>query len=203
MKALTQKQDDIFQFILTCARDENYVPTIREIADHFGFASTNAVRDHLAAIERKGYISRRAHSSRGIEIAPEYLQERQRGLAIVGRVAAGAPIMAIENLDGYLEIENLYDPQRHFALHVRGDSMVDDGIWDGDFVIVRDQPEVANGEIAVAIVEGEATVKRVRREGNTVQLIPANEMYQPLIVDLATTEFRIGGKVVGVHRVIR
>jgi len=183
-------------------REENYTPTVREIAAQFAFKSTNAVRDHLAALERKGVISRRAFSSRGIEIAEEFLTEPMHGLPIVGRISAGAPITAIENLDGYLELETLYERDRHYALRVRGDSMIDAGIWDGDFAIVHEQPRLNNGEIGVAIVEGEATVKRIRQSGNKVELIPENELYQPIKIDLRTTEFRIGGKVVGVHRVL-
>lgn len=203
MKKLTQRQEEIFTYLLDCVRDENYTPTVREIAARFGFRSTNAVRDHLAALERKGYIQRRDHVSRGIEIAKEHFGEKQRGLPIVGRVAAGAPIMAIENLDGYLELEVLYDQDEHYALRVHGDSMIDAGIWDGDFCIVRDQPTVENGEIGVAIIEGEATVKRIQRDGNIIKLIPENELYQPIRVDPDTVDFRVGGKVVGIHRVVR
>ncbi len=202
MKELTARQKEIFDFILSCMNDENYIPTTREIAGHFGLKSTNAVRDHLSALERKGYIHRRPNSSRGIEIMPEHMPDFSAGIPVVGRVAAGRPITAVENLDGYLRLDNLYDASSHYALRVRGDSMVDDGIWDGDFAIVREQPTVENGQIAVAIIEGEATVKRIRRQGSVVDLIPANDLYEPIHVDLATTDFRIGGKVVGVHRVL-
>lgn len=205
MKELTERQEAILGYLIECVRDENCVPTLREIADHFGFKSTNGVRDHLNALERKGCITRRSDVSRGIQIAPEYLdaEPRERGIPVIGHVAAGSPITAIENLDGYLELEGLYERDRHYALRVRGDSMVDAGIWDGDFCIVREQPDIENGEIGVAIVEGEATVKRIRREGAAVELIPANELYRPLHVNLSETDFRIGGKVVGVHRVMR
>lgn len=202
MKNLTSKQEQIFDYLLACVRDEQYVPTMREIATHFAFKSTNAVRDHLKALERKGYILRRDHVSRGIEIAPEYLQTASEGIPIVGRVAAGTPITAIENLEGYLELNSLYGNTMHYALRVHGDSMVDAGIWDGDFCIVREQPSLENGQIGVAIVEGEATVKRIRQNGPTVELVPANDLYQPIFVNLRETDFRIGGKVVGVHRVI-
>jgi len=202
LKSLTDKQQEVFEFIRSCVRDENYVPTVREIGERFGFSSTNSVRGYLEALEKKGYISRRPHSSRGIEIAGEFLENAERGIPIVGRVAAGAPITAIENLDGYLELENLYAADNHYALRVRGDSMMDDGIWDGDFAIVRNQPRVENGEIGVAVVEGEATVKRIVISGRTAQLIPANSLYSPIHVDLESTDFRVGGKVVGVHRVL-
>lgn len=204
MEALTPKQEAVFEFLLNSIREDSYVPTVREIAAAFGYSSTNAVRDHLAQLERKGYIQRRAHASRGIEINPDLLRaDDERGIPIVGRVAAGAPITAIENLDGYLELQSLYEPGMHYALRVRGDSMVDAGIWDGDFCIVRDQPTLNNGEIGVAIVEGEATVKRIRVDGPMVELIPENDLYKPLRVDVTMTDFRIGGKVVGIHRVVR
>lgn len=204
MRELTEKQQAVFDYLLDCVRDENYVPTMREIASRFGFKSTNGVRDHLVALERKGYILRRDNVSRGIQIAPEFLDgdESARGLPIVGRVAAGAPITAIENLEGYLELDTLYDRDRHYALRVRGDSMVDAGIQDGDFCIVREQPNVDEGEIAVAVVEGEATVKRIYRKAGVVELRPENELYRPLFVNLEDTDFRIGGKVVGIHRVL-
>lgn len=201
MKPLTEKQQEIFAYLEECLREENYMPTVREIADRFGFKSPNAVRDHLLALERKGVIARRPNASRGIELARQ--PEKPRGLPVVGRVAAGRPIAALENLDGYLELETLYAADRHYALRVHGDSMIDAGIWDGDFAIVRDQPNVENGEIGVAVIEGEATVKKILRHGNLVELIPANDLYAPIKVDLEETDFRIGGKVVGVHRVIR
>ncbi len=199
MKDLTEKQRAVFDYLLHCISEENYTPTVREIAGHFGFRSTNAVRDYLAALERKGYIHRRAGSSRGIEIDEAHMP--RGGVPIVGRVAAGAPITAVENLEGYLDLSELYD-ERHYALRVRGDSMIDVGIWDGDFVIVREQAQVEENAIGVAIVEGEATVKRIRRRGATVELIPENDLYRPVEVDLAATDFRVGGRVVGVHRVI-
>lgn len=203
MKELTEKQAEIFEFILSCVQDENYVPTLREIADRFGMKSVNAARDHLTALEKKGYITKRPGSSRGIMVNQEFLEKtEQKGIPIIGRVAAGSPITAVENLDGYLELADIYD-SNHFALHVRGDSMVDAGIWDGDFVIIREQSGVNNGEIGVAVVEGEATVKRINIKGHIAELIPENEFYRPIMVDMMSSDFRIAGKVVGIHRVIR
>jgi len=177
------------------------MPTIREIAEHFGFHSLNAVHDHLTALERKGYIERKQRMARGIELAPD-LRDDPRGIPIIGRVAAGQPIMAIENIDSYLSLESIYDRESHYALRVYGDSMIGAGIFDGDFAIVRHQPEIANGEIGVAIVEGDATIKRIRRNGHLVLLIAENEKYSPVEIDLRRADFRIGGKVVGVHRVL-
>ncbi|MHC4885858.1 MAG: transcriptional repressor LexA [Planctomycetota bacterium] len=202
MKALTEKQSEILDFLVECIRDEHYTPTVREIADHFGIKSTNAVRNHLDAIERKGYLSRKPGASRSIELSDETLGE-PGGVPIVGRVAAGLPITAAENLDGYLSFDNLFAQSDNlYALRVHGDSMIDAGIWDGDFVIVRQQPTVDEGEIAVAIVDEEATVKKIRRQGKIIELIPANESYRPIEVDPDTTPFRIGGKVVGIHRTL-
>lgn len=216
-KGLTTKQHEMYAFLLSCFHEEGYIPTLREIADHFDFRSVNAVNDHLEALERKGFIARRHGSSRGItllktaeEVGVACSEERgsagggsHLGVPIIGRVAAGKPISALENLEGYLELSSFYTPGQHFALHIRGDSMVEAGIWDGDFVIVREQSEVGNGEIGVAVIEGEATVKKIRVTGRRVELIPANDLYRPIIVDSRTTDFRIAGKVVGVHRVIR
>ena len=204
MNDLTAKQAEILAFVTDCFKDEGYIPTLREIAARFGFRSVNSVNDHLAALEKKGYIARRPGSSRGITLlkGEDSQHEQTRGIPIVGRAAAGRPITAIENLEGYLELDSLYGAE-HFALHIHGDSMVNAGIWDGDFVIVREQPRVNNGEIGVAIVEGEATVKRIKINGRTAELIPENEFYRPLYVDMAQKDFRVAGKVVGVHRVIR
>lgn len=202
MKGLTERQQEVFDFIAECMNDSQYIPTLREIADRFGYSSPNAVRDHLTALEKKGYILRRQGSARGIEIAPNHRPAQRAGVPIIGRVAAGSPITAVENLEGYLDLADFYG-DRHYALHVRGDSMVDAGIWDGDFAIVREQPHLENGAIGVAIVEGEATVKRIVQKGHIVELIPENEMYRPFQVNLLEADFRIGGKVVGIHRVLR
>jgi len=202
MKPLTDKQQEILDFLVHCVREEYYTPTVREIAERFGIKSTNAVRNHLDALERKGCLSRRAGASRGIELASEYL-DAPAGLPIIGRVAAGCPITAVENLEGHLAIDSgLHQPERLYALRVHGDSMIDDGIWDGDYVIVREQTTVEDGAIGVAIIDEEATVKRIRRRGNIIQLVPANELYEPIEVDPSAVPFRIGGKVVGVHRAL-
>ncbi|MDR3077964.1 MAG: transcriptional repressor LexA [Planctomycetota bacterium] len=202
MEDLTARQREVFEFILRTLREENYIPSIREICQAFGFASTNAVNSHLDALIRKGYISRRAGAARNLEIAPDFLIP-ERGVPIVGRVAAGAPLEALENLDGYLDLDALYRPGGHFALRVVGDSMIDAGLWDGDYVIVRRQPRVESGEIGVAVIDGQATVKRFRwLPGGGLELVPENPAYQPFLVDLEA-EFRVGGKVVGMHRLLK
>jgi SOS regulatory protein LexA len=198
---LTARQREIFNFIVVSLRDEGVIPSVREIGDAFGFASTNAVNSHLDALVRKGYINRRAGMARNIEIAPDFLIP-ERGLPIVGRVAAGTPIDAIENLDGYLDLDSIYDRLDHYALRVHGDSMLDAGIWDGDYAIVRRQTRVESGEIGVAVLDGEATVKRFRwLDGGGLLLLPANERYKPIPVD-PECDFHVAGKVVGMHRVL-
>lgn len=202
MRGLTQRQEEIFNFILKSLREDGCIPTVREIAQAFGFASTNAVHDHLTALAKKGYISRRTGTARNIEIAPDYFNP-ERGVPIVGRVAAGTPIEALENLEGYLDLDAIYEPGIHFALLVRGDSMEEAGILNGDFVIVRQQDEVETGQIGVAIVDGEATVKRFKwLPGGGLELIPENGKYRPFQV-APESDLRIGGKVVGLHRVLR
>ena len=198
---MTRKQQQIFDFILSSLRNDGAIPTVREIAGAFGFSSTNSVNTHLEALVNKGYISRRPGAARNIEIAPDYLTP-ERGVPIVGSVAAGTPIDAIENLEGYLDLDAIYEPGLHFALRIAGDSMIEAGFWDGDYAIVRQQPKVESGEIGVAIIDGQATVKRFRwLDGGGLMLVPENEKYQPFTVD-PEAEFRVGGKVVGMHRVI-
>ncbi len=202
MRELTQKQQEIFDFILSSLREEGNIPSVREIAAAFGFASTNAVHTHLEALTKKGYISRRPGKNRNIEIAPDFLNP-ERGIPIVGRVAAGKPIDAIENLDGYLDLDAIYERNLHFALKICGDSMLEAGFWDGDYAIVRQQPQVESGEIGVAVIDGGATVKRFRwLDDGRLMLIPANEKYQPFVVD-ESSDLQIGGKVIGLHRVIK
>jgi repressor LexA len=202
MQELTAKQKQILDFIVDSYRNGSGIPAVREIMRAFGFSSTNAVNTHLEALTSKGYISRHPGLSRNIEIAPDYLAP-ERGVPIVGSVAAGTPIDAIENLDGYLDLDAIYEHGLHFALRIAGDSMSEAGLWDGDYAIVRQQQKVETGEIGVAIIDGQATVKRFRwLPGGNLELVPENENYQPFTVD-PEAEFRIGGKVVGMHRVIR
>ncbi|MDR1611919.1 MAG: transcriptional repressor LexA [Planctomycetota bacterium] len=199
MRDLTPRQREIFAFILDALRNDGAIPSVREIARAFGFASTNAVNAHIDALERKGYVGRRPGQARNIEIAPDYLIP-ERGIRILGRVAAGSPIEAMENLEGFLDLDAIYDPSMHYALRIRGDSMIDAGFWEGDYAIVRHQPRVDSGEIGVAVIDGDATVKRFRwLEGGGLMLAPANQRYQPFEVD-PEREFFIAGKVVGLYR---
>ena len=202
MEPLTERQSRVLEFIRERIAADGRPPTVREIGRRFRIASTNGVRRHLDALERKGYVERDRGLSRGLRLAPEVAETG--GLPIIGRVAAGTPITAVENLDGFLDFDTLFSPRDSlFCLQVSGDSMVDAGIWDGDYVVVRQKPDFADGEIGVAIIEGEATVKKLRRVGRHVELIPANERYEPLRVDPAEQELRYAGEVVGVHRALQ
>ena len=204
MDDLTPRQRDIFRFILQCHREDGCLPTVREIAARFRFASANAARDHLVALERKGYVQRRAGAARALEIAPDFLDAEtpERGVPILGTVAAGRPLEALEHVEGYLDLDALYPRERHFALRIRGDSMVDAGMRDGDFAIVAAGDRVENGQIGVAVLEGMATVKHVRwLADGTVELVPANARYDIVRVDPAEREFSVAGRVVGLHRV--
>lgn len=200
MNAPTPRQQAILDYLVECHRRDGVLPTVREIAGHFGFASVNAAHDHLAALERKGYVERRPGAARGLMLAPEFLSPPSRGLPVLGYAAAGAPLLAVEHLDGYLDLDALYGAG-HYALRIRGDSMVDVGLWDGDYAVVREQPRVENGEIGVALVDGDATVKRFHwLADGSVELVPANPDYAVRRVDPSTCDFRCGGKVVGMHR---
>lgn len=186
-----------------------------------GFRSTNTVVYHLRKLQRQGYLvrSREARSYRlakdgalGAASPPPIsaLSRRRRASAaaaripILGRVAAGEPILAEQNFDGLLDLQSFFDPAGDtFALRVQGDSMIEAGIFDGDIVIVRSQPKLDNGEIGVAIIGDEATVKRIYDDGDAWRLVPANCAMEPLRIPKGAADFRVAGKVVGVVRKLR
>lgn len=174
-------------------------PSVREIARHFGMASPRAASDHLAALERKGYLRRSPRTARGLEL----LQTRSRGLPVVGRVAAGAPIEALEHVDEELDLGAMAADGRRFAVRVVGESMRDAGIRDGDYVIVEKDARVENGKMAVAYIDGEATVKWFERTAKCIRLLPDNPEFAPIVVDDTTPDFRLAGPVVGVIRLMK
>ena len=206
-RELTDRQREIYEFIANTIREKGYPPTIREIMDRFEIASTNGVRTTLAALEKKGHIKRRPMLSRGIELteqgereAPSAITADIREIPLIGRVAAGEPILAIENVDETLAIDSSFAPSGEvFALQVEGDSMVNVGILDGDYVLARHQTTANQGEIIVAVVDGEATVKRYYVDGEGVQLVAENDAYDHIVVD-PDQEFRIAGKIVSLMR---
>ena len=198
---LNQKTWEILGFIQRFTREKGFPPTIREIGEAFSISSTNGVRYHLSLLEKGGHLKRRSKLSRGIEAGVGPVAA-MTGIPILGRVAAGQPILAEESYDGSLELQEMFgDPNGMFALRVRGDSMIDAGILEGDYVIVRKQPRADAGQVIVALVEDEATVKYYYPERDYVRVQPANAQMAPILV--RATDFRstmLLGKVVGVFR---
>lgn len=197
---LTNRQRQILEYISDMINKKGVPPTIREIGDKFRFKSTNATRSVLNALSKKGYIKRKPLVSRGIEL----LRQTKATFSIVpliGRVSAGIPILAVENIEGNFAVDKSFLPDREsFFLKVVGDSMKDAGILDGDYVLAQSQDIANKGDIVVAIIGDEATVKKYFPEKNKVRLEPANQEYGPIIVEKNTPDFRIAGKVVGLLR---
>ncbi|MCX6641075.1 MAG: transcriptional repressor LexA [bacterium] len=205
-RPLTEKQQDILEFIRRQVIEKGYPPSIREIGAYFGIRSTNGVRGFLQALERKGEIKRSNHISRGIELIRAVadttgLKASVIKVPIVGRVAAGTPMLAEQNIEGFLAIDSmLMKGEETFALRVKGDSMVGAGIFDGDLVFAKPQPDLKRGDIVVAVIGDEATVKYFYPESSTVRLEPANRFFGPIVVERSTPGFHIAGRVVGVFR---
>ena len=199
-RPLTPRQAEILEYLRNEIDRRGVPPTIREIGEEFGIRSTKGVEDHLAALERKGVIQREKGKSRSIEIADRPDLRSARMVPMLGRIAAGSPILAVENQEGHFVFdESLVGTGEVFLLRVEGDSMKDASILDGDLVIVRSQETARNGEIIAARVGEEATVKRFSKTTEGVELIAENEAYDPIVVD-GTRDFQILGSVVGVYR---
>jgi repressor LexA len=223
-ESLTDRQREILTFISSSISERGYPPTLREIGEHFGIRSTNGVNDHLKALEKKGHLRREDLKSRAMRPITENdiipFPSRRAGtgsdavpygdgelteVPILGRVAAGMPILAVENIQDTVKIDRvLLGAHREvFGLRIVGESMIEDGIFDGDYVFVKKTPSARPGEIVVAMIEGEATVKRYFPEGDVIRFQPANSNMAPIIVRKA--DFRsvdIIGIVVGVYRKI-
>jgi repressor LexA len=206
---LTERQGEILKFIILNKEKFGYPPSIPEIQRKFSFKSPNAVQDHLEALERKGYIFRRAHTARGIEILVHAtLNENNKNNAIeipiVGEISAGRPILAQENIEGTIVVDKsiIKNSNGIFALRVKGDSMINAGILNGDYVIVSQQPDAEQGDIIVALIEDEATVKRFYKEKNRIRLQPENDTMKPIIIKTDENNVRIIGKIKGVIRKI-
>ncbi len=201
---LSNRQAAILDFIRTHQRVEGYPPTIREIAARFGHASPRAVQKHLSALQSKGHISRRRGKSRAIDPRMPQAGSRDpqtKGLPILGRVPAGPPGLAAEEVIGHLSVDPglCADPDA-FALRVAGDSMIDSGIFDGDYAVIRPQCGAENGEVVVARLGDEVTVKRFYREKGRIRLQPENRNLSPILIEAPADEFVIIGKVVAIVR---
>ncbi|MFH1278806.1 MAG: transcriptional repressor LexA [Candidatus Eisenbacteria bacterium] len=203
MKSLTTRQQEIYDYLVEYYRENGYPPTIREIGFRFGIRSTKGVVDHLTALERKGHIRRVMGKSRAVELLGPVLEEGNAGVPLIGRIAAGAPLLAEENVEDRITIDpSFLQGKDEFLLRVNGESMIEAHIADGDLILVRPANEARNGEIVVALIGDEATVKRFYRKGNRVELHPENRTMPPIVVDPTDGEFRIVGKVTGLFRKI-
>jgi repressor LexA len=220
--ALTDRQQQVLDFIAASITERGYPPTLREIGERLGIRSTNGVNDHLKALEKKGYLAREDLKSRALRpighiglaapprtpVAPDSLAlgEDLVEIPLIGRVAAGQPILAVENVEDTVKVDRFLvgDHREVFALRVKGESMIDDGIHDGDFIFVKKALHAERGDIVVALIEDEATVKRYFPEGDVIRFQPANQNMQPILVK--KKDFRsvnLIGIVVGVYRKIR
>ncbi|MFH1687221.1 MAG: transcriptional repressor LexA, partial [bacterium] len=195
-KELTDRQRAVLEFIEQGILGRGLAPTIREIGQRFAIKSTNGVRQHLNALVRKGYLRKQALISRGLELTRKMPADVSR-VPLVGSVPAGLPIDAIENIEGEIAIDESFLPSGDsFTLRVTGDSMKNAGILDGDLILVKKQAEAHKGDIVVAVLNGEATVKRYLPEGKRIRLQPENNDFDPIIVTRSSGDFRIAGKVV-------
>ena len=191
---LTEIQKRVLKYIYDSIRASQLPPTIREVAEHFGYSSTGTVRDHLKALVKKGYIKISAKKSRAIELA----YDRLFSIPILGRIRAGLPTLALEEIEGYLDLDSLiFSNNDTFALRVKGDSMIEAGIMPNDLILVKKQNMAQTGETVVALVKEESTVKFLRKRGKEFYLEPANSQYKPILVD---DHVSIIGKVISVIR---
>ena len=200
LSPLTTRQRLIYDFLVRTVREKGYAPSLEEVGAKFKIASSNGVFGHLKALEKKGYIRRIGR--RAIEIVTPQgrpVLPNAREVPILGRVTAGGPLLAEENIEGFVLVaRDVASGRGLFALKVKGDSMVEAGILDGDHVIVRGQETAENGDVVCVLVDGEATLKRFEKRGGTVTLRPANKDYAP--ITLSRGEVRIVGKVVALQR---
>jgi len=195
---LTKRQTEVLECIRQHIEDTGYPPTRADIARDLGFKSANAAEEHLKALARKGAIEIIPGTSRGIRI-PD--MEPDLGLPVVGQVAAGSPILAQQHIEDHCTISaDFFYPRADYLLKVKGDSMKDVGIMDGDLLAVHQCQEARDGQIVVARIEEEVTVKRLKKQGHTVYLIAENEAYDPIVVDLTEHDLTIEGLGVGVIR---
>lgn len=204
MHGLTKRQEEILRLIKDQIRSTGMPPTMAEIAELMGFASANGARDHLKALERKGVIELVPGASRGIRLLDQEMAEElpeEWGLPLVGQVAAGNPILASENVESHYKVDpRMFNPAADFFLRVRGESMRDVGILDGDLLAVHKTSVARDGQIVVARVEDEVTVKRLQREEHMAYLLPENQEFRPIKVDMRQTPLVIEGLAVGVIR---
>jgi len=202
MEQLSTKQSRVFDFIKAHLQHTGYPPTVREIADNLGLAGPNSAKKFLDILERKGCIRRQPGCSRAIEIVGSARAAAIQSLPVVGAIRAGEPLLAFENIQEHVTVDlSFARGEGLFFLRVKGDSMIDAHVMDGDLALIRSQPEVASGDIAAVLIGDEATLKYFYKEKTAVRLQPANPAYEPIIIKQKdTAQLRIIGKVVGVIR---
>lgn len=198
MENLTEKQQKALDFITDSIDNNGFPPTLREIAVHLGLTGNTSILQYLNALEKKGYLKRESGSSRGISLIREPQPEFSQ-IPIVGTVRAGNLTLAVEDIEGYVPVEKLQLKGGSFFLQVRGNSMIEDGIFEGDLALIRKQETAENGDIVVAMVDGEATLKRFYRETDHIRLQPSNKNMEPIIIP-AEQEVAIIGKAVKIVR---
>jgi len=202
-KDLTPTQSKVYSFLKDYVGEKGFPPTLREIASHFGLKGPKAPQKTLTILEKKGYIRKIPGGSRAIEIlSPRpVLLSQILPIPLIGRVQAGEPILAVENIEGYVNLDrSLVSSEDVFLLRVQGDSMIDAHIQDGDFALVKPQPSAENGEIVVALIEDEATIKRIFQKRDLIRLEPANPKLEPIVVKKGEKKIVIVGKVIGIFR---
>ncbi|MDP2971154.1 MAG: transcriptional repressor LexA [Deltaproteobacteria bacterium] len=197
---LTARQKELFDFLKEFFLEKGFPPTLREMASHFGLKGPRGPQKTLNILERKGYIRKIPGESRAIEILG-FSSSNIISIPIVGRVRAGDPILAIENIEGYFNLDRSFTSSKDvFFLRVQGDSMIDAHIQDGDFALVKPQSNAENGEIVVALIEDEATIKRIFTERDLIRLEPANPTMEPIVIKKGEEKVSLVGKVVGIFR---
>jgi len=201
-RGLTSSQKKLLDFLKDFIRKKGFPPTLREIASHFGLKGPKAPQKTLSILERKGYIKKVPGESRAIEVLGSLQALGQTiSLPIVGRVRAGEPILALENIEGYINFDrSMVSSEDVFLLRVQGDSMIEAHIQDGDFALVKPQRDADNGEIVVALIEDEATIKRIFKKRDLIRLEPANPKMEPIVVRKGEKKVAIVGKVIGIFR---
>lgn len=203
---ITPKQHEILEFIKESILNRGYPPAVREICEAVHLKSTSSVHSHLETMEKNGYIRRDPTKPRAIEIIDDNFNLTRRELVnvpIVGTVTAGEPILAVENIEGYFPISpEFLKNKQTFMLKVRGESMINAGIYSGDYILVEETPVASDGEIIVALVEDSVTVKRFYKEEDHFRLQPENDAMEPILVPM-DTPFSIVGKVIGLFRIFK
>ncbi len=207
---LTERQTQVYEFIKRSIERRGYPPTLREIGEHMHIRSTNGVNDHLKALEKKGYLAREDLKSRALRpldgMGTPAVSDSFVEIPLLGKVAAGQPILAVEQAEDTVRVDRFFlghgaRERETFALRVKGDSMIEAGILDGDFIFVRKQPDARRGDIVVAMIEGEATVKYYHPEGDTIVFRPANAAMRPIVVRRRDWKsVNLLGIVIGVYR---